>query len=106
MMQDAPPSSPDAAVRSESRLAAVRATGLLDTPSEPAFDRLTRLAVRLLRVPASFLSLVDEERDFYKAATGFGQPLAEAREIQGRTFCHYSIAGATPQRPLVIPDTA
>ncbi|MFL5381796.1 MAG: GAF domain-containing protein [Longimicrobiaceae bacterium] len=104
-MQDAPSPSPDAAVRSESRLAAVRATGLLDTPAEPAFDRLTRLAVRLLRVPASFLSLVDEERDFYKAATGFGEPLAEARELQGRTFCHYSIAGATPQRPLVIPDT-
>jgi PAS domain S-box-containing protein len=105
-MQEAPPSGPvDQAVRSESRLAALRATGLLDSAAEPAFDRLTRLAVRLLRVPASFLSLVDEERDFYKAATGFGQPLATERELQGRTFCHYSIAGATPARPLVIPDT-
>jgi len=104
-MPDAPPPSPDDAVRSESRLAAVRATGLLDSPAEPAFDRLTRLAVRLLRVPASFLSLVDEERDFYKAATGFGEPLASARELAGRTFCHYTVAGATPERPLVIPDT-
>jgi PAS domain S-box-containing protein len=95
----------DAAVRDPARLAVLRATELLDTPTEPAFDRLTRLAVRLLGVPATFLSLVDEDRDFYKAATGFGEPLASAREIAGRTFCHFSIAGATPEHPLVIPDT-
>lgn len=95
----------DRVLRDPARLAAVRATGLVDTAAEPAFDRLTRLAVRVLRVPASFLSLVEEGRDFYKAATGFGEPLASARELAGRTFCHYSIAAATPDRPLVIPDT-
>ena len=73
-MSDVAPPDVDEAVRSAARLAALRGTGLLDTAAEPAFDRLTKLAVRLLRVPASFLSLVDEERDFYKAATGFGQP--------------------------------
>jgi PAS domain S-box-containing protein len=99
------PASLDAAVHDPARLAAVRETELLDTPPEPAFDRLTRLAVRLLGVPATFLSLVDEDRDFYKASTGFGEPLASARELAGRTFCHFSIAGATPERPLVIPDT-
>jgi PAS domain S-box-containing protein len=112
-MTDAPrrdPSHPEpdaleAAIRDPARLAALHDTQLLDTPTEPAFDRLTRLAVRLLGVPATFLSLVDEDRDFYKAATGFGEPLASAREMAGRTFCHFSIAGATPDRPLVIPDT-
>ena len=105
-LSDPPAAAPlDTVVRDPGRLAAVRATGLLDTPAEPAFDRLTRLAVRLLGVPATFLSLVDEERDFYKAATGFGEPLASARELAGRTFCHFSIAGATPRHPLVIPDT-
>ncbi|HEU0298457.1 MAG TPA: GAF domain-containing protein [Longimicrobium sp.] len=99
------PDQLDRAVRDPARLAAVHDTGLLDTPAEPAFDRLTRLAVRLLRVPASFLSLVDDDRDFYKASTGFGEPLASARELAGRTFCHFSIAGATPEHPLVIPDT-
>jgi PAS domain S-box-containing protein len=99
------PDNLDAAVRDPARLAAVRGTELLDTPPEPAFDRLTRLAVRLLGVPATFLSLVDEDRDFYKAATGLGEPLASAREIAGRTFCHFSIAGATPEHPLVITDT-
>ena len=96
---------PDAILRDPLRLAVLRGTELLDTPAEPAFYRLTRLAVRLLGVPATFLSLVDEDRDFYKAATGFGEPLASAREMAGRTFCHYSIAGATPEHPLVIPDT-
>jgi PAS domain S-box-containing protein len=95
----------DRVVHHPGRLATLHATGLLDTPAEPAFDRLTRLAVRLLRVPASFLSLVEDDRDFYKASTGFGEPLASARELAGRTFCHFSIAGATPEHPLVISDT-
>ena len=91
------------AVDGASRLAAVRATGLLDAAAEPAFDRLTRLAVRLLRVPAAFFSLVDETRDFYVSACGFGEPLASERELTGPSFCHYAIQSSTP---LVIPDTA
>jgi signal transduction histidine kinase len=85
------------------RLAVVHATGLLDTDVEEAFDRLTRLAVRLLGIPAAFISLVDADRDFYKSACGFGEPLASARELSGPTFCHYTVLSTTP---LVIPDTA
>ncbi len=94
----------DRVVRDPARLAALRATGLLDTPPEPAFDRLTRLAARLLRVPATFLSLVDEERDFYKAATGLPEPVATTRELTGRTFCHHTVADSSPGQPLVISD--
>ena len=85
------------------RLAAVRATGLLDTDVELAFDRLTRLAVQLVDVAAAFISLVDENRDFYKSSCGFGEPLATVRELTGPTFCHYTIQST---EPLVIPDTA
>lgn len=85
------------------RLAAVHATGLLDSEVEEVFDRLTRLAVRLLGVPAAFISLVDAERDFYKSACGFGEPLASVRELAGPTFCHYTVQRI---EPLVIPDTA
>jgi GAF domain-containing protein len=92
-----------AAVTDPARLAAVRATGLLDSETEEAFDRLTRLAVRLVHVPAAFISLVDEHRDFYKSACGFGEPLASARELTGPTFCHFAVQSAAP---LVIPDTA
>ncbi|MDQ3082192.1 MAG: GAF domain-containing protein, partial [Gemmatimonadota bacterium] len=91
------------ALHDSRRLAAVRATGLLDSEVEEAFDRLTRLAVRLVKIPAAFVSLVDESRDFYKSACGFGEPLASAREIEGPTFCHFTIQSATP---LIIPDTA
>ena len=85
------------------RIAAVHATGLLDSEVEEVFDRLTRLAVRLLKVPASFISLVDADRDFYKSACGFGHPLATMRELSGPTFCHFTVQRTTP---LVIPDTS
>jgi len=90
------------AISNERRLAAVNATGLLDSEVEEAFDRLTRLAVRLVKVPAAFVSLVDEDRDFYKSACGFGEPLASSRQLEGPTFCHFTIQSA---EPLVIPDT-
>ena len=84
------------------RLQAVRDTNLLDTSPEETFDSLSRLAVTLTGVPASFLSLVDERRDFYKSQCGFPEVLASKRELSGRTFCHYALASA---EPLVIEDT-
>ena len=88
-------------MRDPERLAALRRSGLLDSDTEEAFDRMTRLAMRLLRVPAAFISLVDADRDFYMSASGFGEPLASARQLTGRTFCHYAIGS---DRPLVIDD--
>lgn len=110
-LADAAPSLPaleaalaaTAAVRNARRLEAVRATGLLDAAAEPAFDRLTRLAMRLLGVPSAFFSLVDDTRDFYVSECGFDEPLASDRELKGTTFCHHAIRSHSP---LVIPDTA
>lgn len=89
-------------VHDPERLAAVRRTGLLDSPPEEVFDRLTRLATKVLGVPVSFLTLVDETRDFYKSQCGFDEPLASSREITGTSFCHYAIP---LDRPLIINDT-
>lgn len=89
------------AVHDPERIAALRRTGLLDSDAEEAFDRMTHLAVKLLRVPAAFISLVDYDRDFYMSAHGFGEPLATSRELTGRTFCHYAIES---DQPLVIND--
>ena len=97
-----PPPDPAAVRADPGRLAAVARTGLLDTPAEETFDRLTRLAARLLGVPVTFISLVDEHRDFYKSCVGFGEPLASERQLEGGTFCHYAIAS---RGPLVIDDT-
>lgn len=90
-------------IHAPDRLAAVRGTNLLDTEAEEVFDRLTRLAVRLVGIPAAFISLVDENRDFYKSACGFGEPLSSKRELTGLTFCHYTVQRTDP---LIIPDTA
>lgn len=84
------------------RLASVLRTELLDSAPEEAFDRMTRLAARLTGAPVSFISVVDEGRDFYKSCFGFGEPLSSEREVTGHTFCHYAVVS---DEPLVIPDT-
>lgn len=94
---------PASAVKDQQRLDAVVQTGLLDTPPEESFDRLTRLAAKLIGVPATFISLVDQNRDFYKSCFGFGEPLATTRQLEGRTFCHHAIVSSGP---LLINDTA
>ena len=92
-----------ALVADPSRLAAVRETALLDTPAEAAFDRLTRLAARILSAPISLVSLVDGSRDFWKSCIGVPEPLASAREIRlTPSFCQHAL---TSRAPLVINDT-
>ncbi len=93
---------PSGALKDPTRLAAVKATGLLDTQPMAGFDRITRLGTAVLNVPATFISLVEDHRDFYLSHCGFGEPLASERQLTGQTFCHFTIEGG---RPLVIPDT-
>lgn len=52
------------------RLAALRGLNILDTPAEERFDRLTRLAQRLLDVPIAVVSLVDSNRQWFKSCLG------------------------------------
>ena len=61
------------------RLAALRHTALLDTPPEEGFDRLTRLASRLLGTPVALISLISEDRQFFKSAIGLPEPWASRR---------------------------
>lgn len=93
---------PQSAVADPRRLDAVLHTGLLDTPPEESFDRLIKLAAKLIGVPSTFISLVDQSRDFYKSCFGFGEPLATTRQLEGRTFCHHAIISSVP---LLINDT-
>jgi PAS domain S-box-containing protein len=80
----------------------LRKTGLLDSPPNEGFDRITRIGASLLKAPATFIALVDEHRDYYLSHCGFGEPLASTRQLTGQTFCHFTISGG---EPLVIPDT-
>lgn len=52
------------------RLAAVRRYDVLDTPPDGAFDRITAIAARLFSVPISIISLVDEDRIWFKSHHG------------------------------------
>lgn len=52
------------------RLAAVRRYDILDTPPDGAFDRITQLAARICRTPVSTISVVDEDRIWFKSAHG------------------------------------
>lgn len=86
------------------RLAALCETRLPDTPPEEAFDRLTRLAARLLGAPGATVSLVDAERQFFKSQVGLPAPLAEARQTPlDESICAHVVVGGAP---LVIGDTA
>jgi GAF domain-containing protein len=84
------------------RLAALRRTALLDTPPEEAFDRLTRMAARLLGTPISLISLVTDDRQFFKSATGLPEPWASRRVSPiSFSFCGHVVATG---EPLVVED--
>ena len=83
------------------RLAALQRTNLLDSPPEDAFDRLTKLACKVLHVPISLISLVDKERQFFKSVMG-PHPWATLRETPlSHSFCQHLVPTS---KPLVIAD--
>jgi len=85
------------------RLIALKQAALLDTPPEEAFDRLTRLAAKTLRVPAALVSLVDADRQFFKSCTGLlPEPWHSQRQTPlSHSFCQHAVASG---RPLIISD--
>jgi two-component system cell cycle sensor histidine kinase/response regulator CckA len=84
------------------RLTALRQTALLDTPPEEGFDRLTRMAARLLGAPTSLISLVTNDRQFFKSAIGLPEPWASGRTAPiSFSFCS-TVAGTG--EPLVVED--
>lgn len=90
-------------VLDERRLAVLGRTALLDTPPEAPFDRIARLAARMLGAPISTVTLIDSERQFYKACVGLPEPIRSVRETSlDLSFCKHTVALGTP---LVIPDT-
>ncbi len=58
------------------RLAALAATGILDTPPEPAYDAITRLAAKYFHADAVGIAFADESRVWIKSHWGH-----ETREL-------------------------
>jgi GAF domain-containing protein len=91
------------AVHAPSRLRELRELRLLDSPPEESFDRLTRLTSTVLNVPVALVSLVDDERQFFKSCLGLPEPWASQRETPlSHSFCRHVVESG---RPLVISDT-
>jgi hypothetical protein len=90
------------AVRAPERVAELRRSGLLDSPAEESFDRLTRLTATVLNVPVALVSLVDSDRQFFKSCLGLAQPWASERQTPlSHSFCQHVVQS---RRPLVISD--
>jgi PAS domain S-box-containing protein len=91
-------------LRDPTRLASLHETALLDSGPEEAFDRLTRLAARLLRTPAAMVSLVDGHRQVFKSVSrnNGGAPLPHEIPLAHSICKHTVVAG----EPLQIDDIA
>ena len=82
----------------EHRLAVLKAFEVLDSPAEKLFDQLIELALMYFQAPIGFISLIDSERQWFKAVRGLS-----AREIsRENAFCSYTIINSDP---LVVEDT-
>lgn len=79
---------PPVPANEKQRLATLRSLGILDTPPEERFDRLTRLASRIFNVPIALVSLVDAERQWFKSNQGL-QPTAQGPRDE--SFCAHAI---------------
>ena len=90
------------AILDEGRLDALARTGLLDSAPAPSFDRLTRLASRVLDAPVALVSLVDRDRQFFKSCVGLPEPWSSSRETPlSHSVCQHVVIS---RRPLVVRD--
>ena len=81
------------------RLETLRNLKILDTAPEERFDRITRLAKTLFKTQIALVSLVDDDRQWFKSRQGL-DVTETAREI---SFCGHAILD---QEPLVVTDAA
>ena len=92
--------APRRAVQPEpERLQALYHYQVLDSPPEPSFDRLTALAARLFDAPIALVSLVEQERQWFKSAHG----LCERQTSTSVSFCKHTLSSDSV---LVVPDAA
>ncbi|MFG3105103.1 PP2C family protein-serine/threonine phosphatase [Streptomyces sp. NPDC048182] len=92
------------ALTDPARLAAVVATGLLDTGPEEVFEDLAALAAQVTGTGRAFVTLVDERRSFWKACVGVDAPAIVDRQNKvAESFCYFLVG---TEAPFIVEDAA
>lgn len=81
----------------EGRLKSLADLEILDSPPEAPFERIVSLVKQTLNVPICAVSLVDRDRQWFKASRG----LSVCETPRHISFCTHAIQG---KRPFVVPD--
>jgi PAS domain S-box-containing protein len=84
-------------VPEEQRLQALRQLEVLDSLPEACFDRITQLVADSFHAPIAMVSLVDQDREFFKSRVG----LEISESPREGSFCNYTIQS---DAPFVVPD--
>jgi PAS domain S-box-containing protein len=79
------------------RLEELRRYALLEAPAEKAFDSITELAARVFKVPISSVTLIDEDREWFKSCVGL-----EITEM-GRHLA-FSAHAILSDKVMLVPD--
>jgi GAF domain-containing protein len=79
------------------RLEELRRYALLEAPAEKAFDSITDLAARVFKVPISSVTLIDEDREWFKSCVGL-----EITEM-GRHLA-FSAHAILSDKVMLVPD--
>ncbi|TVZ53036.1 sensor histidine kinase [Dokdonia sp. Hel_I_53] len=90
--------SPAAPIDEKSRLEALYSYDILDSIPEKEYDSITKLASAICGTPISIITIVDEERQWFKSNLGLGGTSAP-RELG---FCSHTILDT--EKPLVVKN--
>jgi signal transduction histidine kinase len=89
----------DIPVNENLRLADLYQYNILDTPEEEEFNDLVQLASRICKVPVSLISLIDAERQWFKARVG----IDFTETPRDTSFCSHGILNGDI---FIVPDAA